>query len=112
MGASVSIGRFDGGQDNITAAGTTQGAAVALTGAVNRVTTAASQTGVILPANAAQASPIVVSVLTATTGVVYPPVGGSINGLAANTGVNVAANKVAVCYPHQNGLDFSVVVGA
>lgn len=112
MTASFGFSVFNGGQDNITTAGTTQGTATLLTGALNRLTTAASQTGAILPANAAQGGPITVTCLTATTAVLFPPVGGSINGLAVNTGVNVAQNKSAIAYPQANGLDYLVVVGA
>lgn len=78
-----------------TLAGTTQGAAIALVGTVCTVTAAASQTGGILPTHNVGRTQEVVNT-SGTTAVIYPPVGGAINGLSANTGVNVPANKAAI----------------
>lgn len=114
MTASVSFGRVDGGYDVITTAVTTQAGAGLLTGSINRYVAAAGATAVILPANYAQLSGIVVynNTSTATAGVIFPPVGGSINGGAANASIALPASKGAICFAHPNGLDYTVVVSA
>lgn len=114
MTASVSFGRNDGGYDVVTTAVTTQASAGLLTGGINRYVSAAGATAVILPANYAANSPVVVfnATATATAGVIFPPVGGSINGAAANASIALPASKGAVCYAHPNGLDYTVVVSA
>jgi hypothetical protein len=77
----------------LTAAGTTQGTALVLTGAnsLQEVTTAASGTGVVLPTSTTSAS---VSVINrgANAIIVYPASGATINGQAANTGFTLPAN--------------------
>lgn len=114
MTASVSFGRNDGGYDVVTTAVTTQASAGLLTGSVNRYASAAGATAVILPANAATGCAIVVynNTSTATAGVIFPPVGGTINGGSANASIALPASKAAACYAHPNGLDFTVVVSA
>lgn len=112
MSNAFSLGSMLNGQEAVTAATTAQGTATPLTGGVNVVTTAAGQTGVVLPASYPTKSPVVVTVITATAGLLFPPVGGKINGGTANASVSVAANKAALCFAHENGLDWSVVVGA
>lgn len=85
---------------SVNAAGTTQGTAAAITGNGNIyavVTPAASQQGVMLPANA-EINSVVVIVPTAATPLitVYPPTGGTIDLLAANAGLAfTTANKNA-----------------
>lgn len=83
---------------NINAAGTAQGTATALNGNGNLfafVTSAASQQGVRLPANAEVNSEVVIVPTVATPLItVYPPTGGTIDLLAANAGlVFTTANK-------------------
>lgn len=78
-------------------AGTTQGTATAISSGftVQPVSAASSQTGGILPNHNIGRS-VTVSNLSSTSSTIYPPVGGQINGLSANTGVAVAANKSAL----------------
>jgi hypothetical protein len=77
-------------QDNVTAAGSTQGTATLVTGAHVIVTTAAASTGVILPP-AELGAEVTVKNLGANAVLVYPATGGAINALAANAGFSVAA---------------------
>lgn len=79
---------------SVTLTGTSQATAATLTGTVNIVTAAASQTGGILPTHNIGRTVEVVNT-SGTSATIYPPVGGQINGLSANTGVAVAANKAA-----------------
>jgi hypothetical protein len=87
---------------NITATGTSQGTAATLANNQNLINliTAASNTGLILPAspNSFNGDPFIVNVASSTTGIVYPPVGGTINGGSVNAGINVAQNKTALFY--------------
>lgn len=97
-----------------TLSGTTQATAAALVGTVCIVTAAASQTGGILPTHNIGRTQEVVNT-SSTTAVIYPPLGGQINGLTANTGVNVAANKSAIfrCIALASGASsYSAIVGA
>ncbi|MGL4967012.1 MAG: glycosyl hydrolase family 28-related protein [Inquilinus sp.] len=79
--------------DAISAAGTTQGAATALTTALNNVTsvTAASADGVRLPATAVGASVTVWNNHGTDTLNVYPATSSSINGLAVNLPIPITA---------------------
>jgi hypothetical protein len=76
----------------LTAAGSTQGTALALTGDANFIGTAAASTGVILPSY--DVGDVIYVVNGGANAVaVYPPVGHTINGLAANTALSVAVGK-------------------
>lgn len=77
-------------QDNVTAAGSTQGTATPVSAVNVIVTTAAASTGVILPP-AEPGAEVVVKNLGANAVNVYPAVGGAINALAANAAFSVAA---------------------
>lgn len=120
MGLSLSFGRADNAQtaapgltvDAVTAVGTAQVGAASLPGFINAVTTNVGQTAVVLPANRGIGNPLVVNVVTATAGLVFPPVGGAINGGAANAAFSVAQNKPALCWAHPNGLDYTIVLSA
>lgn len=98
--------------DAVTGVGTAQVGGAALTGAINVVTTASGQTATVLPAAYPVGSPILVRVNTATAGLVFPPVGGSINGGSANASFSVAQNKPTVFYAMPNGLDYIAVLSA
>lgn len=76
----------------LTAAGTTQGTALAVSDDVNVVTTTAAGTGVILPSNLTKNDRMVVSNHGANALLVYPPTGGAIDNGTANAGLSVAAN--------------------
>lgn len=78
-----------------SAAGSTQGTAAALTSDVTLVTTVGAGQGVILPVGLEFDDYIVVNGQGVNALLVYPPTGAAINGLAANAGYSVAANKGA-----------------
>ena len=79
----------------ISAAGTGQGDATAITFGASRVATVASGTGVILPTAVAGKSAIVFN-RGANALLVYPATGAAINALSANAGLSVAAGKAAI----------------
>lgn len=82
----------------VTAAGTTQGTATVLSAAANNVTTAASQTGVVLPTGAQGSMPgdvVFVFVNSATSGSVYPGGSDKLNG--STSAITVAQNKMLTC---------------
>lgn len=78
----------------LTAAGTTQAAALALTASINVVTTAAAGSGVRLPAPGIGGE-IVVRNQGANAVNIYPPTNGIINALAANAAFSLAAGTAA-----------------
>lgn len=78
----------------LTAVGVAQGGAPIVMGrgenvAVN-LTTAGGQTAMTLPANVETGDIVVVNVLTATAGLVFPSTGQTISNKAANASVTVA----------------------
>lgn len=73
----------------LTATGTTQGTALALTSTVNEVTTTASGAGVILPNKIGALITVINSGANAL--LVYPPSGAAINALSINAGFSLAA---------------------
>lgn len=77
----------------VTAAGTTQGTATALSASNSIITAAASQTGVKLPSTASRTRLFFIQNSPASTAsaVVYPPTGIQFSGLAANIGITVPA---------------------
>jgi hypothetical protein len=77
--------------NNITAAGSTQGTATALSTQINGVTTVAANQGVLLPVVSA-GTWIRVLNRGANTLKVYPPSGGNIEGLSANVASSLAVN--------------------
>ncbi len=89
-GATAIQGRVAGGGGNgLSAAGSTQATAASLPGDINYITTVASGAGVIVPSMSAGDS-INLYNKGANALLVYPPVGGVINGLSANAGYSVA----------------------
>lgn len=76
--------------DNLTATGSTQTDALQLNSTYSIVTTAATGTGVRLPAGE-PSSEILIKNLGANTLNVYPPVGGNFNGGTTNAAITVAA---------------------
>lgn len=75
----------------ISAAGTTQATATALTAGINVVTTAAASSGVRL-GNSEIGDQYEILNLGANAVMVYPPTSGQINNLSANTGFTLATN--------------------
>lgn len=98
---------------NLTAAGTAQGGAspTLRLGTHNFLTTAAGQTAVTLPANVSPGREIRVSVVTATTALVYPPVGGTIDQGGVDASQGVATNLTAV-FIAKTANDWVCMVGA
>jgi hypothetical protein len=97
MGGGFSAGQAraicGGVAQSVSAAGTTQGTATALTAGVNYVTTAAASSGVIVP-NMEIGDAIEIYNGGANTLTVYPFTGGKINGVATNGGVSLATNTM------------------
>jgi hypothetical protein len=125
MTFGIQLGRSDGsGPDTITPVGTTQVGAPLLTGGLNLCLAAAGQVALRLPQNAGNMSPIAVvnTIASVTSLTVFPPLnaagtagGGKIYGTGtptADAAVSIAPLKSAVFYPHANGVDFTVVLGA
>ena len=79
----------------ISAAGTTQGTATALTADINLVSTATALQGVQLYNGVQNDSMIVFNDNSGATIVVYPPTGGQLNNLTVNAGIQVANNTLA-----------------
>lgn len=80
--------------EGVTGAGTTQGAAAAIGEfTLVNLTTASSQTGAILPGNVEPGYDVTIYVESATTGVVYPETGGTIQGGATNAGFSIEQNR-------------------
>jgi len=78
----------------VSAAGTALSGATAITSRNNNITTASSQTGVILPSTAEFMNPYYGYVNSSTTGILYPhSSSATINGGSAGAGVNIAQNK-------------------
>lgn len=80
--------------NNLTAAGTTQANALALSAVNNIVTTTAASTGVRLPATNPGDS-VTVANLGANALLVYPVVGGAVQSGATNAGFSVPTLKTA-----------------
>lgn len=112
----------------ITSAGQVTTGVGILQGQVNLAAASSGQVAVCLPYGAAVGSPIMVTNTagTATALTVFPPctaqgtasaaaAGGTIYGTAAasaNTAVSISQYKSATFWPHPNGIDFTVVIGA
>lgn len=79
------------GKADVSAAGTTQGTATALTRSHNVITTAAASSGVQLP-NCVVGGEVDVLNLGANPVTVYPPTSAQINSLSVNTGFTLAQN--------------------
>lgn len=76
----------------LTAAGTTQGTALAINADANLVSTVGASSGVIIYNGVIGDSCIVYNDAGANALTVYPPVGGKINNLSTNSGMTLAAN--------------------
>lgn len=82
---------------NLTTTGTTQAGAAKVLSRSVKLTTAASQTGAVIPAaGSAINEPYFFFNSTATTAVVYAPVGHTLNGAASTTGLNLPQNKACM----------------
>jgi hypothetical protein len=81
--------------DGLTATGNNQATALLLSADNNIITTAAASAGVILNPQAGPSDECLVANLGANAVAAYPPVGGTINSLSANTALSIPAGKVA-----------------
>lgn len=79
----------------VTAAGTVQGDATAISALISICTTVASGTGVVLPASS-QKFPRRITNWGANTLKIYPNSGGTMNGGSANAAVNLAAGGASI----------------
>lgn len=95
----------------LVATGTTQATALALAKDNNFVGTTALNTGVILQANLHAGDEIYVFNGGANPLLVYPPVGGTINGGAANADVSLPSLKGASFRVASDGLTFGTSGG-
>lgn len=98
-------------QTAVTAAGTTQATAYPLVRDITFVSTTAAGSGVVLQSNLKSGDSIVVFNGGANALLVYPPLGGTINGGAANAGASLATLKGAVFICAGDGLTFATVGG-
>lgn len=98
--------------DGLVATGSTQGTALMLPSDVNVFTTVAASTGCLLNANPAPGDEILVANLGANALLVYPPVGGTIQGGSVNAGFSVAASKTAKFIARTGSLNFIVLLSA
>ena len=80
---------------SLTATGATQVTALLVSSDIAVVTTAAAGTGVIIQSNLNVNDSKVIANLGVNALLIYPPVGGTINLLAANAGLSVPSGKVA-----------------
>ena len=96
--------------NSLTAAGSTQADALALPAANNFISTAAASTGVILPPGNA-GDWIFVYNGGANSVTVYPPVGGTINNLSANTGLALATLKSGI-YVYKSAITVASLLSA
>lgn len=86
---------YEGTSATVSAAGTTQGTATALTNSYNIVTTVASSTGVALPTPATAGLEIIIVNKGANTLNVYPASGGAIDSAGTNAAVTLPVNGTA-----------------
>jgi hypothetical protein len=113
MANSIQLGRNDNGYGSTTPVGTTSATTATLTHGIQVCPAASGASAVKLPTGAG--SQIIVRNTTgdATALLVFPPTGGAINGGTVTTGsFSVAAAKVAVLWPHPNGIDYTAHLGA
>lgn len=82
--------------DLLTATGSTQGTALAITADTNVVTTTAASTGVVFSGPTSPGDEFVVKNLGASTLSVYPALGESIDAIAANGAYSLATTKSAL----------------
>lgn len=98
------------GQDptsaGLTATGNSQATALALPSSFSVFSTTAASTGAVLPPAGGQGEYFVYNGGSSTL-TVYPSLGQSINGLAANTGVSIPAGKGGTFLPNGNQWGFN-----
>src|SRR5579859_168140 len=85
---------YDTTNNAVTAAGTTQGTATALTSSYNNVTTGTANQVVILPTVTSAGQTVYVNNNTGNNITVYPQTGASINGAGANVGMTIIPGNI------------------
>lgn len=100
MGSGIAGGAADkivgSVASGLTATGTNQATGLALSADINEVTTVAASTGVVLPSGCNVGDSIFVYSIGAQTLTVYPPVGETINAIAAGSGFSQATATTAM----------------
>jgi hypothetical protein len=97
--------------NNLTAAGTTQGTALAIYDEMNVFTTVAASSGAILRADLGPGDEQEAANYGANALTVYPPVGGKIQNGSVNAGFSVGTNKTAR-FRSIDGLAFTAVLSS
>lgn len=87
------------GVDAVTAAGSAQGDAAALTGTVNVVSGGDDTTGVVLPTAAATGQPVYVLNSGSAGLKIYPASGDAINNGSANVAITILEDTLAILVP-------------
>jgi len=95
---------------SLTASTTTQATATAITADVSVFTTVASTGAVILPSGGA-ADILIMNNQATNALIVFPPIGGTINGGSANASYSQAVSKCA-CYVTADGLNWYAMTSA
>lgn len=105
LGLPAQLAQLLGGNPSqLTTTGTTQATAVTIKSTNTELLTAASQTGALLPISPDNANvmvPYVITNPTATAGVIYAPVGHTLNGVASSTGQSLAQNKSLIVWQYK-----------
>lgn len=91
--------------------GTAQSGGATIGATMTRVTTAASQTAIVLPANMPQGSPYFVFNTTATAALLFPPSGCAIDGGSTDASVAIAQNRGRMVI-RLSATEFRTVYGA
>jgi len=106
-GGTLTGGLIFYGANSVTAAGTTQATATAIVADYNYITTVAAGSGVILPTPALGREITVVN-RGANPLILYPAVGGAIDGAGTNIGVTVPVNATIVISAQSTSQWFTV----
>jgi len=100
---------YNPSENTITASGTNQGTAYALSLGMNVITSAVAGTGVQLPTVVGSGRDVTVLNNSAQSVLVYPPTGYNIDSLAANLPVSIPAGASAT-YTSTSGSKYSTIV--
>ena len=102
LGMPAQLANLLGGNPSqLTTTGTSQATAATVKSKNTELLTAGSQTGAVIPTDAGVMEPYCFTNPTATTGIVYAPVGHTLNGTASTTGLNLAQNKTCMLWQYK-----------
>ena len=110
MGTRAALAILGDLATGLTATGTTQGTAYAITASTSVFATVPAGTGAILPSAGAN-DVLTVANHSGTTLMVYPPVGGKINNRTANYGVAMPGNT-AVEFRCLDGANYLAMIAS